>query len=100
MLLFFSKLFKKPKTKVINNNPTVNVTVVETPKPEKKLSVEEIVDALDGVHSANDDVYTNVALLVCEIKDVYDSESVEKRNAQKEEVFKTLKAIEEQIRNM
>ena len=62
MLLFFSKLFKKPKPKVINNNPTVNVTVVETPKPKKKLSVEEIVDALDGVHSANDDVYTNVAL--------------------------------------
>ena len=100
MLLFFSKLFGKPKPKVINNNPTVNVTVVETPKPAKKLTVEEIVDALDGVHSANDDVYTNVALLVCEIKDVYDSESVEKRDAQKEEVFKTLRAIELQIRNM
>ena len=100
MILFFANLFKKRQPKVVNNNPTINVTVTEAPKPEKKLSVEKIVDALDKVHSSNDDVYTNVGLLVCEIKDVYDSESVEKRNAQKEEVYKTLKSIEQQIRNM
>ena len=102
MILFFANLFKKRQPKVVNNNPTINVTVAETPKPEKKCqpSVEEIVDALDKVHSSNDDIYTYVGLLVCEIKDVYDSESVEKRNAQKEEVYKTLKAIEQQIRNM
>lgn len=95
-----AKIFKKPETKVINNTPNVNVTIVETPKPEKKLTVDEIVDALDKVQSSNDDVYTNVGLLVSEIKDVFEAENGDKRNKQKEDVFMTLKAIEKQVRDM
>ena len=102
-------MFKKIISKIISFfrkdvvTTNVNVTTVVKPekkpksdKPEKKYTVDELVELLDKVYESNDDIYTNVALLISEIKDVYEANS-DTRDKQKEDCYNTIKAIQDQI---
>ena len=63
---------------------------------QKKYSVDEIIELLDKVYKSNDDIYTNIALFISEVKDLYEANS-ETRDKEKEDCYNTLKAIQEQI---
>lgn len=63
---------------------------------EKKFTIDELVELLDKVQESNDDIYTNVALLISEIKDVYEANS-DSREKEKEDCYNTIKAIQDQI---
>lgn len=89
------------KKDVVTTN--VNVTTVvepgkkpKTDKIEKKYTVDELVELLDKVQESNDDIYTTVALLISEIKDVYEANS-DTREKQKEDCYNIIKAIQDQI---
>ena len=70
--------------------------VKKTDEPKKKYTVDEIVELLDKVYESNDDIYTDIALLISEVKDLYEANS-ETRDKEKEDCYNTLKAIQEQI---
>lgn len=92
---------KSTKTEVTNNNTKIvekEVKIVEKVNETKgKLSVEQIVDALDKVHSSNDDLYTSIGLLVAELHDVYTADSKEIREEQKQECYNTVQYIMQQL---
>ena len=80
---------------------TVNVSVDsnccgESSESEKKFTIDELVELLDKVQESNGDIYTNVALLISEIKDVYEANS-DSREKEKEDCYNTIKAIQDQI---
>ena len=75
-------------------------------KPEPKVSgvkhvdvVDKVVDALDKIHASNDDIYSDVALLVSDIKDVTLS-SGDNKTKQKEDCLKTLEHLKSRISEM
>lgn len=92
---------KSTKTEVTNNNTKIvekEVKVVEKINENKeKLSVEQIVEALDKVHDSNDDLYTSIGLLVAELHDVYTADSKEIREEQKQECYNTVQYIMQQL---
>lgn len=85
IICFITDLFCKKKR-----------SVKKIDEPQKKYSVDEIVELLDKVYKSNDDIYTDIALLISEVKDLYEANS-ETRDKEKEECYNTLKVIQEQI---
>jgi len=85
IICFITDLFCKKKR-----------SVKEIDEPQKKYSVDEIVELLDKVYKSNDDIYTNIALFISEVKDLYEANS-ETRDKEKEDCYNTLKVIQEQI---
>lgn len=103
----FTNLFSKKDDKtikivnVIKEDKKEDVKVEpkeETPK--KVVPIEEIVNALDNIQESNDDLFTNIGLLVAEIDDVYKAPSKEDREKQKAECYRTLDYIKVQLTKM
>lgn len=75
-------------------------------KKEQKVSgvrhvdvVDKVVDTLDKIHASNNDIYSDVALLVSDIKDVTLS-SGDNKAKQKEDCLKTLENLKARIQAM
>lgn len=102
----FTNLFSKKDDKtikivnVIKEDKKEDVKVEPKEETPKKVSIEEIVDGLDKIQDSNDDLFTNIGLLVAEIDDVYKAPSKADREKQKAECYRTLDYIKSQLVKM
>jgi len=102
----FTNLFSKKDDKtikivnVIKEDKKEDVKVESKEETPKKVSIEKIVDSLDKIQDSNDDLFTNIGLLVAEIDDVYKAPSKEDREKQKAECYRTLDYIKDQLTKM
>lgn len=102
----FTSLFSKKDDKtikivnVIKEDKKEDVKVEPKEETPKKVSLEEIVDGLDKLQDSNDDLFTNIGLLVAEIDDVYKAPSKADREKQKVECYRTLDYIKSQLDKM
>lgn len=102
----FTSLFTKKDDKtikivnVIKEDKKEDVEVEPKEETPKKVSIEEIVDYLDKIQDSNDDLFTNIGLLVAEIDDVYKAPSKADREKQKVECYRVLDYIKSQLVKM
>ena len=100
--IFFKNLFGKKHHKHEEKETGLDPVF---PNDEQKLKtanvpIEKIVEILDKVHESDDDLYTTIGVLVCEIDDVYKADNKEAREKQKVDCFNTLDYIKKQLMDL